>query len=137
MVHALISTASWKINQKKVQKAIGLVRDSEKTVKEAAEITGLTELQVQEGIKKHSSRNSGTTDQLITSRKSDLRARYTHFNKSLGKVVQDIFSNYRDGEVREAQVAVVFNYLGDLIKRSSHMYSNWDKRWRVERTGNK
>ncbi len=116
--------AVWQINNKKVNEAIDLIRTSNLTVKKAAEIIGISEKSVKDKLDRRKIGDNGNPHL-----KGTLSKMFTHFDKSLGKVVSKIFQDFEDSEQTKLETETILKFLAKLIINQNRMYADWQKRW--------
>jgi hypothetical protein len=116
--------ARWQINNKKVNEAIDLIKTSNLTVKKAAEIVGISENSIKEKLDRKKIDGNGNPHL-----KGTLSKMFTHFNKSLGKIVSKTFQDCEDGELTKLETEAILKFLAKLIVNQNRMYADWQKRW--------
>lgn len=119
--------ASWAINRQKVNNAIDLIRNG-LTIAKACELTGASLQAVKDKLDRRISDGNGHTHI-----KGTLSKMFTHFDKSLGKVVSNIFQNYEDGEQTKLDTEITLKFLAKLITNQNRMYADWQKRWNYKK----
>lgn len=120
--------AQWQINNQKVNEAIDLIRTSDLTIKKAAEIIGISESSIKEKLDRKKVDGNGNPHL-----KGTLSKMFTHFNKSLGKIVSKTFQDYEDAELTKLDTEAILKYLAKLIVNQNRMYGDWQKRWEYKK----
>jgi len=118
------------IHRQRIRKAIQILSENPGlTIKKVGELVGVEPKFIQDAITKVKEHDSN--GKWLSSIKQGLSSRYTHFNKSNGKLVQKIFRDFDDGEISEKELSGAVGYLGQLITNQNRIWQDWDKRWKA------
>jgi len=118
------------INRQKVNKAISLLTETPTlTVKKVSELVEIDPRYVQDALDKMNKKS--LNGKWLSTTKLTLRSRFTHFNKSNGKLVQGIFKDFDDAEITEKELTEALNYLGQLIANENRIWQDWDRRFKA------
>lgn len=134
MIKAIYGDAISRINNKKLAKALFLLRDGNITLSKAADAVGIPEKYLSDAIKRKGTKL--TPQRWIADEKLLFKRRYSHVNKCNAQARIHIFQKFDDGELRENEVDSFLDYFGQQVARQQQIYSDWRKRWNVKK-GNK
>lgn len=128
IIRSAHNKAMWQINRLKTNETIDLITMSNLTIQKACEITGANEPRVKIALGKRKEIPNGKPQT-----KGTITKIFTHFNKSLGKIISKVFQDLEDGELTKLEAEAIFKFLGNRIINQSRMYADWQNRWQYKK----